>query len=350
MWAVPMPTPGRRYTLLFPFMARRSLSLATLLVILLPLAASLLIFMLRGTPPSAAQPPTLPSSFRIISLSPALTDILIDLGLADAIVGRDQFETQLDPSIPRIGDLTNLDLESVLALEPSDLLFQAGGQGLPPRLTELAQSRHWNIINVQIDSLDDLSEVISALPAQLTFAGAPDRRPDAESRAVDFNARLDAALAPLPPEVLSSLRPVLLLYGLDPPSAFGPGSYLSDILSRLGASNALTTGLAWQTTDVEHLLTLNPWAVLLVRDSFADPHVPAPPALVPRIRTAMPADFGPLSRVSLSAFSAGRVVVLEHPQALLPGTSIIEVAQLLRSALTDLAQPTSTPPASESDR
>ncbi len=70
-------------------------------------------------------------AFRIVSLSPAITDILLDLGLGEYVVGRGAWEEQLGAEIPRVGDLSNLDLEGLIALGPTDVILQAGRRGTP---------------------------------------------------------------------------------------------------------------------------------------------------------------------------------------------------------------------------
>ena len=50
-----------------------------------------------------------PDELRIVSLSPAISRTLIDFGLQDRIVGRTPHCASIDPSIPVVGDLINID-------------------------------------------------------------------------------------------------------------------------------------------------------------------------------------------------------------------------------------------------
>lgn len=263
---------------------------------------------------------------RIVCLSPALTDILLALGLGDRIVGRDTWESQLPAEVPRVGDLTSANLEALLALEPTDVVIQARRAGAPGGLESIAAARGWRLVNLQIDALADVRQAVEQLVEELTFSGERDeRRRDIRSEAQRLVEELDNALRPIPPEIADRLGPVMLLYSTDPPSAFGPGSYLSDMLDRLGGRNALSGG-AWQELDAERVRGVDPWAIILVQSENSggsrDAAEPLPPAL---------------ARLDLTCASAGRVALLRHPRALLPGASLIEVAAELRAILERLA-------------
>ncbi len=263
---------------------------------------------------------------RIICLSPAVTDMLVALELGDRIVGRDAYEEQLPDSVPRVGDLTSVNLEAVLALNPTDIILQAGRAGAPPRLESIAAERGWRFINLQIDGLDDAQLALRRVVEELSFAGDDQsQRVAARRRATELLAEMDAALASLPAATTARLGPVLLLYFTDPPSAFGPGSYLSDMLARLGADNALTGG-AWQELDLERVAAIDPWAIIVVKPGASPQQTEDPQSLL-----------GSVGRLNLTCARAGRIAVLRHERALLPGASLIEAARELRDILESLA-------------
>jgi ABC-type hemin transport system substrate-binding protein len=90
--------------------------------------------------PGPVEPP------RIVSLSPALSRTLVDLGLADHVVGRTAYCASLDPAIPIVGDLYELDYERLIRLEPTHVLLQpASATGVDPQLRRLAEERGWTI-------------------------------------------------------------------------------------------------------------------------------------------------------------------------------------------------------------
>lgn len=275
------------------------------------------------------------SPLRIVSLSPAISDILIDLELDAHIVGRDRWESQLPARIPRVGDLTNFDHEALIALAPTDVMIQAGRRGAPAGLEALADDLAFRVLNLQIDGLDDIADAIRTLAAHVAAHGpapaAPTPAgPDAiAERAEVLIDRINTALRPFEAEVSEpgsalATRPLLLLHALEPPQAFGPGSYLSDVLTRLGGRNALQQGGPWQQIDFETVVALDPWAIVLVTPSTQ-------------------VDWTPMLRLGLDAADAERLVVLAHPQALIPGSSVAEVADELRGLLADLLRAEASP-------
>ena len=67
---------------------------------------------------------------RVVSLSPAVTEIMFDLGAQDLLVGRTDFCVYPDgaAAIPSIGGISNLNIESILALQP-DLVISGSMVG-----------------------------------------------------------------------------------------------------------------------------------------------------------------------------------------------------------------------------
>lgn len=287
-------------------------------------------------------------AFRIVSLSPAVTDILLDLGLGPFIVGRDAFDSQLDSSVPAVGDLFRFDAEGMIVLDPSDVVIQAGRRGAPPGLADLAQRNGWTLTNLQIDGLEDIASAVRRLCDNLSFRGEESLRASVGQRADMLIEAMRESLEPLPGSDRRKLGSILLLYGLRPPSAFGPGSYLGDVLDRLGVRNRLTSGGPWQQMDLETLVALDPFAIVIVGTDSANSRSlvelgattlgdnPATGELNTRSQVSAD-DLGPLLQLNISAVRAGRIVRFTHPQARLPGSSVIDVSRELRTILARLA-------------
>ena len=268
------------------------------------------------------------SPLRIVSLSPALTDMLIDLGLRQVIVGRDAWDEQLDDSIPRVGDLSNLDLEQIILLKPTHLILQQGGRGIPDTLKYTAQQQHWTIINLHIDSLEDLFSALHQLAGNMADACQDDKRRTIIRRKERIlTKRFHDATAPLDHDTISATGTILSLYSLDPPGAFGPGSYLSDILKKMGIPNALQSGGAWQSIDGETILRADPQTILIIKAGDV-------------LNTGRPVYPKEFAQLPLRAVRNNRTVLISHPQALLPGTTLIELAEIIRDTLMRLSNST----------
>ena len=116
-----------------------------------------------------------------------------------------------------------------------------------------------------------------------------------------------------------------LLSGIDPVMAFGNDTYLHDVLTRFGGTNAITAR-GWVQLSLEDLVRLDPEAVVLVMDRVP---AEAPPATV-----ALSA----LGGLDIEATRAGRLDLLAHPDAMLPSSGVTGVARAMREVLHRLAE------------
>ncbi len=90
--------------------------LALVAITLLPLAL----------PPSRASAPPEPARLRgVVSLSPSITDSVVDLGAADLLVGVSSRHGPLPRKVEVVGDLARVDLERIVAIAPDLVLFSA---------------------------------------------------------------------------------------------------------------------------------------------------------------------------------------------------------------------------------
>ena len=83
-------------------MTRLSIALSALLLIALPSSAT-------ETKP-----------LRLISLTPAISETLIEMGMAEQIVGRDQASDLRD--VPNVADYQRVNLEAILRLKPTHVI------------------------------------------------------------------------------------------------------------------------------------------------------------------------------------------------------------------------------------
>jgi iron complex transport system substrate-binding protein len=264
------------------------------------------------------------TGLRIVSLSPAISRTLVDLGLEDRIVGRSPYCTFLDADVPVVGDLLNVDYERIVRLEPTHLLVQAPRDGADPRLLATAERYGWHVGTwTALDTIDDIERLLRDLPAVLAAPDGTDTSATV-ARAADLLNAMAVALAPAAGGDGAWRGPTLLVSQVDPVLAFGRATYLHEVLLRLGASNVVTSD-GWLTLTLEDVARLDPPAIIIVRPDAhdADP-VEAAAAL---------------ARLDIDAARSGRIAVLAHPDALMPCSGIIEVAAEMRDALVALGDP-----------
>lgn len=261
------------------------------------------------TPSASPRPSATPDDPRIVSLSPAVSVILRDLGYERAIVGRHAYELVLDQALPACGDQTGIDYEALLRVRPTHVFTQWGSRELPERLRELAQQEGWVLRDVNPLSIEQIAESVLELDGALS----PDHAPRAPAR--ELASKVLALAMPTQREGLAGS--VLLLASVSPPAALGPRSCHAELLTGLGAVSAVGEGLAYIELSREDLVRMDPWAIVV----FA-----------PRLRTSEgePADtLAPLRDLPLRALREGRVGVIDDPLSLLPSTAMLGVAREL---------------------
>ncbi|MBC7772832.1 MAG: ABC transporter substrate-binding protein [Pyrinomonadaceae bacterium] len=276
-------------------------------------------------PAANNQEATLP---RIAALSPAVAQILTDLGQKEAIVARHVYDQWSDQSLPACGEQGRIDYELLLSVRPTHVILQ--DTTIPARLLSLAKDQHWQVTNMAILSLDDIRGAVGRL-AELFPQNA-----EAERGRAHIEAEMDRAWKPrdgFDPKVVGR---VLLLAAVDPPSALGPGSFHAQILERLGGISATPSGAPYIVMDAEEVLKLAPDAIVFIMPDAQSPrHGPSR-----RPDTETPAKLlGNLAKLDLPAVRNKRLVLIDNPAAHLPGTSMIgladELAEILRAWTTD---------------
>lgn len=275
----------------------------------------------RPQPAASAEAAEQAGGPRIVSLSPALSRTLLDFGLEDQIVGRSAFCRSIDQSIPVVGDLYDVDYERLIRLEPTHILVQPPSAGLDPRLKQFAGQRGWTIGQWTIDSIGDIEETIRSIPGTLYGPDDP-RRAEASRRAAELLNRIASAItAGGGPSWSGS---TLIVASTEPVLVVGRHTYLHDILSTMGARNAIDAR-GWVEISLEDILRLDPEAMIIVREHAADGLDPVEAA-------------GPIGKLDTRARRAGRIAVLRHPDVNMPSSGVIGVAAEMRRTLRHLAE------------
>lgn len=263
-----------------------------------------------------------PTARRIVSLSPALSRMLVDLGLGDEIVGRTPYCTALPDSVPVVGDLRNLPLEDLVRVRPTHVVVQTPRAGVDPALVDLAGRLGWHLESwAALDDLDDIARVLAELPTALAVDES--ERAELAGRAGRIQADIDAAVAAGTDTATRWRGRVLLVHATDPVGVYGTETYLDDVLGALGAENAAPVR-GWGTLSLEDVVRLDPEAIVMI---------------APGARVDADTALGPLADLDVEAVRDGRVALLRDPEALLPSTSVRSVARELAAVLERWSAP-----------
>jgi iron complex transport system substrate-binding protein len=192
---------------------------------------------------------------RILSLSPAATEMLFDLGLGDRVTGVTEYCTWPPEakSKTNVGDMMHVNMEVLVSMDP-DIVFISGMNAhLQGQIEALG-------CPVAVVGQDSFEEVCGSMLRVGLACGIADA---AEKRAADLRAAVDA-LTVKPGS--GGVKPrVLVVVGRDTDDASfrkvyiaGPLSFYNDLLDRCGAVNAYSDDLPYASVSQEGLLRMDP--------------------------------------------------------------------------------------------
>ncbi|MGD2116127.1 MAG: helical backbone metal receptor [Acidobacteriota bacterium] len=208
-------------------------------------------------PAQSARPPQ-----RIVTLAPNLTEIAFALGLGPRVVGVSEYVTWPPEALerPSLGGLFDPNLETIVALRP-DLAILLPSQA---EVAEKLRRAEVATLTVGIESVEDVADGIRAVAA----------RCGVEAAGRELAGELREALAPRPvpgaPRVMLSVdrapgRTENLL-------AAGPGTYLHELLVRLGAENVFADSpVRYPQVGMEEVLDRAPEVIVEIRPEPATP-------------------------------------------------------------------------------
>ena len=234
------------------FRSIRSVDRLQLILASLATAAALAFAAACGRAPvEGARTPAAGSAARIVSLSPALTRTVCMLGGQGAVVGRTPWCDAPDAVV--VGTLEDRNLEAIAALHPTLILRQSSTED--PALDTVAASNGATVRTWHFDRVEDVRGGLDPVAKLLAAGGIP----GAETAARDLLDRHQRAIA-VP---VRSTLPVLFLFSVDPPMAFGSGTYVDDLWRAMGGANAITRA-GYPTLTAEDVIRLAPSAVVVI--------------------------------------------------------------------------------------
>jgi iron complex transport system substrate-binding protein len=186
---------------------------------------------------------------RIVSLVPAATAILLELGAEARLAGRTDYDR--DPalaSLPSVGGGLDPSLEVLLSLRPDLVVrFHGPSDRRTPERLDAAGIPH---LAVRPDTLGDVFRMVGLL-GQLV---------DRKDAATRLEARLRGELAAVETRVQGAPRPrVVILLGGDPPWVAGGETFMHELLELAGGTNLFADeGDLYAPVSVEEILRRRP--------------------------------------------------------------------------------------------
>lgn len=208
-----------------------------------------------------AEPPAHPSGVRLVSLAPSLTDVLEQLGAGDLLVGISRFCHKPKSSRAKIvGSMIDAQTEELSALSPTHLLF-VGAKTQFEDMTRLSPGTH--LERFEMSTLEDIRTSVQRLAAIVGRS----------QKGQELIARLDLEIAQARQSLAQESLPRRVMFVLDSSShgrlVAGPGTYLDDIMTALGLTNAgadLPGQTPWRSADTEAVLAARPHLLIVKPD------------------------------------------------------------------------------------
>jgi len=206
---------------------------------------------------SAAQAKAAPS--RIISLSPAVTEILFALGEGGRLAGVTDF-CKFPPAatrLPKVGGFLNPSYERMLSLGPDLIIHQADSKAI----ADFARQAGFKNLAVSMLTLKEIFHTIETLGALL----------DRQAAAAALSSKLRAELKSRKDEIAPlGRKSVFLLLGVGNEPAqtlygVGPDTYLGELLALAGGDNILSPSLPpYPKINKEFLIARSPEVIIEV--------------------------------------------------------------------------------------
>ena len=247
---------------------------------------------------------------RIVSLTPALTEILFALDLGDRVVGVTEYcDTPPEAKTrPKVGGYVNPSVEAVVALRPELVVVSPG-----PGNRDAVQAMDRAGLRIAVVPAETLDETFRAIDAVAAAAGDPAR---GRALVAKLRERIDAVGR----RVAGKPRVrVLFSVQVDPIIAAGRGTLPSQLLEAAGGVNVVEAE-RYPKLGVESVVQLAPEIVLQSRMDVAHGDGSAE-------RTAW------MRWSAIPAIAQGHLVILPDDATLRPGPRVADAVEQLATIL-----------------
>ena len=206
----------------------------------------------RGVRVDIPRPPQ-----RIVSLMPSLTETVCALGACSRLVGVDDYSNwpAAVNALPHVGGLEDARVEAIVALRPDLVLAPTSSRALP-RL----QSLGLTVLVLEPRTLRDVRRVLQALGPVLG-AGDP------EEVWLRINREVQQAALRLPADRRGTR---IYVEVSSAPYAASEGSFIGELLVRLGAENIVPASLGpFPKLNPEFVVRADPQVIIVARSDAA---------------------------------------------------------------------------------
>jgi iron complex transport system substrate-binding protein len=211
-----------------------------------------------------------------------------------------------------VGDYQNIDWEKLASLKPTAMVVQGRPERMPAGLAPRAQSLGIQVVNIQIDTLEDIYKATTLLGSTLQAPA------NAQNEVAKLKGQLDAVR-----QRVAGKPKVRALIVVDTSGQYvaGHGTFLSELLDIAGGENVVPQESGpWPSVDREMLLSLKPDVILQLLPG-------ATPQVLDKAKATWP------TLPDLPAVKNGRVYPITDWYIHQPGSRVGDTARLFADKL-----------------
>jgi ABC-type Fe3+-hydroxamate transport system substrate-binding protein len=199
---------------------------------------------------------------RIVSLVPSLTELLIDLGLKNQLIGRTRFRIHPEDVVQDleiIGGTKNPNIEKIISLEP-DLIIANKEENREKDIRALGS--HAEIMLTEISTVEDALVEINRLG----------RKTGRTESALIITDQITSTLKERPKS--KNLTAAYFIWK-EPWMSVGHDTYIHNVMDKYGLINIFNDRTRYPTTNLQELSELSPELILLSSEPypFKEKHV-----------------------------------------------------------------------------
>jgi len=253
---------------------------------------------------------------RIVTLSPAINEIVYALGAGNDVVGNTQYcmYPKATQSVTKVGGYFSPNLEKILSLKPSIVIMQQNNKKLAIKLEKLG-------INTKIIQIDRLPHIKNAILELGTLLHK-------ESNAKEIVSKINQALADIK-EIVKDKK-ILIVIGHNTSLVkqifvVGQNLYLDDIINASGNTNALQSKRKGQPIlNQENIISTNPDIVILLAHSMHQ-------------RGLTPSDLiAPWKELPINAGRSGDIYIIDKEYSGIPSDRLVLFLHDFKKILHDV--------------
>ena len=193
---------------------------------------------------------------RIISAAPSNTEILFALGLGDKVVGVTNYDNYPEEvaQIEKIGEMSPLNLEKIVALKPDLILAYAVSQG-----KEILRLRELGFKVIDVDP-SNLEETFQSIMRIATICGVPER---GESLVQELSGRVEKIKAKVS-QITNSKRPKVFIGStFEPIWTAGANTLCDELITLAGGQNIAGSSSGWIAISPELVAQAEPDIIII---------------------------------------------------------------------------------------